>query len=178
MIFDCIVVEDEEHHVHFVIQDSFEHTNDIVFQRHGRKLEVHLGFLQINHKYQIEMSLSDSLLSFKQTGDGLKVALDDKSVPNIHIKLIKFSKNEKDKNNELVVEFFAHKEKLLKEEITLVNSDNHEDYMKVVFLARVLGRGKGTPMLKNGIHCIEVKEDEESEASDWQGFNRSAEEKQ
>lgn len=32
------------------------------------------------------------------------------------------------------------------------------------------GKGQGTPMLKDGIHIIAVDLDEESEASDWQGF--------
>jgi hypothetical protein len=34
-----------------------------------------------------------------------------------------------------------------------------------------LGKGQGTPMLKDGIHLIGVEIDEESEASDWQGFD-------
>jgi hypothetical protein len=33
------------------------------------------------------------------------------------------------------------------------------------------GRGKGTPLLRNGIRCIGVELDDESEASDWQGFD-------
>jgi hypothetical protein len=33
------------------------------------------------------------------------------------------------------------------------------------------GRGKGTPLLRNGIRSIGVELDEESEASDWQGFD-------
>jgi hypothetical protein len=34
-----------------------------------------------------------------------------------------------------------------------------------------LGKGQGTPMLKDGIHLVGVELDEESEASDWQGFD-------
>ena len=34
----------------------------------------------------------------------------------------------------------------------------------------MLGKGQGTPMLKDGIHSIAVEPDDESEASDWQGF--------
>jgi hypothetical protein len=33
------------------------------------------------------------------------------------------------------------------------------------------GRGKGTPLLRNGIRCIGVELDDESEASDWHGFD-------
>ena len=36
-----------------------------------------------------------------------------------------------------------------------------------------LGKGKGTPMLKSGIHCVDVLNDpdESDAASDWQGFS-------
>lgn len=35
----------------------------------------------------------------------------------------------------------------------------------------VLGRGKGTPMLREGVTCIGVERvEDESEYSDWQGF--------
>jgi hypothetical protein len=156
--------ENEDHHVHFVIQDTFEHSNNIVYQRHGSKLDVHLGFLQINHKYQIKLELDESLLNFKQIENGsLKLVEEERKVPNINVRLFEFSP--KDNNYELVIEFFAHKEKLVKDELTLVNVDNNEEKQKFVFHARVLGRGKGTPMLRNGIRCIEVKNDEESEAT-------------
>lgn len=95
-------------------------------------------------------------------------------MPNIHCKLVEFSGKNSDKsdNIDLKVEYFAHKEKLLKEELKLINSTNSEELLKLVVTARVLGKGKGTPMLRNGIHCIGVEEDEESEASDFQGFGK------
>lgn len=33
-----------------------------------------------------------------------------------------------------------------------------------------LGKGKGTPSLKQGIHCVRVDRDDETDDSDWQGF--------
>jgi hypothetical protein len=71
------------------------------------------------------------------------------------------------------VEFFAHKEKLLKEELKLTANNDPNDKFKLMFQARVLGRGKGTPMLRNGIHCIGIDADDESDASDWHGFSRN-----
>ena len=65
--------------------------------------------------------------------------------------------------------FKAVKEKLVREKITL----NCEDWeLKIEMVARVLGKGKGTPMLRDGIKCVEVLQDldTETEASDWQGF--------
>ena len=57
----------------------------------------------------------------------------------------------------------------MREKITL----NCEDWkLKIEMVARVLGKGKGTPMLRDGIKCVEVLQDldTETEASDWQGF--------
>lgn len=47
---------------------------------------------------------------------------------------------------------FAYKEKFLKETVTLQFSDTKS--LTFLFNARVLGRDKGTPLLKNGIKCI------------------------
>jgi len=33
------------------------------------------------------------------------------------------------------------------------------------------GKGKGTPALRRGIHCIGIDVEDESEHSDWQGFD-------
>ena len=65
--------------------------------------------------------------------------------------------------------FKAVKEKLVREKITL-NCEDSE--LKIEMVARVLGKGKGTPMLRDGIKCVEVLQDldTETEASDWQGF--------
>ena len=93
----------------------------------------------------------------------------------------------------------AEKPKLMNETLKLVNSVDPTVELEVALLARVLGnhlytflitinvrnsqpilvmyadlilgKGQGTPMLKDGIHCIGVQVDEESEASDWQGFD-------
>lgn len=64
------------------------------------------------------------------------------------------------------VEYFAYKEKLLREELKLINANNSVELLKLVITARVLGKGKGTPMLRNGIHCIGSEPDEELEMSE------------
>ena len=40
-------------------------------------------------------------------------------------------------------------------------------------VARVLGKGKGTPMLRDGVKCVQTLSnlDTDTEASDWQGFD-------
>ncbi len=81
--------------------------------------------------------------------------------------------SDKDGKMEAKIEFIAHKEKLLKEKISLQgDNDNDDDQVSLVLKARVLGKGKGTPLLRNGIKCVEILPDpDESDVnSDWQGF--------
>ena len=75
---------------------------------------------------------------------------------------------------ELSLRFSAVKEKLTREKLSLVDSDSSDGGLRVdmELVARVLGKGKGTPMLRDGIRCIGTlaQLDSETEASDWQGF--------
>ena len=77
-------------------------------------------------------------------------------------------------NVELSLRFSAVKEKLTREKLSLVDSDSSDGGLSVdmELVARVLGKGKGTPMLRDGIRCIGTlaQLDSETEASDWQGF--------
>lgn len=88
--------------------------------------------------------------------------VDEATVPNIHCKLLTFKGDTTEQSQfyEAEIEFFAHKEKLLKEELKLITSTDKP--VKLLFSARVLGRGKGTPMLKNGIHLLGIEDDDES----------------
>ena len=43
--------------------------------------------------------------------------------------------------------------------------------LKLTIYARVMGKRRGTPMLKNGIRCVHMETDAVSDASDWQGFD-------
>lgn len=127
--------------------------------QHG-KINVHLGFLQVKHRYRVELSIPTEILAdYVTENHKLSLKFDQSAVPNINCKLLTF-KNDTDDFYEMEIEFFAHKEKLLKEELTLLTSD--EKSIKLVFSARVLGRGKGTPMLKNRVHLLGIEDDEES----------------
>jgi hypothetical protein len=63
--------------------------------------------------------------------------------------------------------------------VTFFNSFLYKILYTIVFFLNFLkfvvhhyiGKGQGTPMLRDGIHCIGVDADDaESELSDWQGF--------
>ena len=60
-----------------------------------------------------------------------------------------------------IVHLSVFKEGLIKSCFTLHNKDKKE--FDVIIHARVLGKYTGTPMVKDGIHCMEViKEDVDS----------------
>lgn len=104
---------------------------------------------------------AEILADFIEKDHQLVLKVDDASVPNVHCKLLTFKSAPTDSHfYEAEIEFFAHKEKFLKEEMKLVTDD--EKPVKLVFSARVLGRGKGTPMLKNGVHLLGIEDDVES----------------
>jgi hypothetical protein len=126
------------------------------------KINIHLGFLQVKHRYRVELNIPLTILDeFKTPEHQLMLKVDDNDVPNINCKLLTFKGDtEQSQFYEAEIEFFAHKEKLLKEEMKLVTNDGK--HVKFVFSARVLGRGKGTPMLKSGVHLLGIEDDDES----------------
>lgn len=148
---------------------------------------VHLGFLQIHHRYLIDLRLPVDLFKCN-TNVPINLVADNSTVPNVHCTLadevrlisvdengIEQQPNNRDKNEKtenkcyaIKVEYFAYKEKLLREELKLINSNNSVELLKLVVTARVLGKGKGTPMLRSGIHCIGFEADDESEMSEDQ----------
>lgn len=147
------------------MNDDFEsdHSNPVIQKGANGKINVSLGFLQVNHRYRIELNIPNYILShYCHENHKLVLKVDENSVPNVHCKLLSFKGKvaEQSEFYEAEFEFFAHKEKLLKEDIHLMTSD--EKTVNFLFHARVLGRGKGTPMLKNGIHLLGIEEDEES----------------
>ncbi|KAF4523629.1 hypothetical protein B566_EDAN010138 [Ephemera danica] len=159
---------DPNHHVQFSASeagDNFGGDNEIIvngFQQDGDvcKLDVHLGFLQVNHRYEVIVRLPNELRASH--------GIEQHDTSSLHCRLVSVTEDATTGATVLTVEFFAQKEKLVKEEMMLSLPGA---VLKVTFHARVLGRGKGTPMLKNGVRCIGMIEDEESEASDWQGFS-------
>ncbi|XP_066991539.1 adipose-secreted signaling protein [Anabrus simplex] len=161
-------MEKEHHHVHFGEDaDAFGKDNEIVVQSAGDgRVTLHLGFLKVNHRYQIEVGIPGNMCGLSDIS-GLTES-NSQTIPNVHCKLTKLSS---DKNTVyMTFELSAYKEKLLKEELVIESSDKNS-LLRVSIIARVLGKGKGTPLLRNGIHCIKIEDaDDDSEASDWQGF--------
>lgn len=165
-----------------MLKDEFETENSVTYQKSGdNSIIVHLGFLQVHHRYHIDLKLP--AVWFTSSEKPLLVPASEEDT-NVHCKLVDFHHSEEavpspkdssDSNQQLrpyyniKVEYFAYEDKLLKEGLKLVNANNLEEIVKLIITARVLGKGKGTPMLRNGIHCIGSEEqdtDAQSNASD------------
>lgn len=159
-----------QHRVHFTEStDTFLHDSNIVVTPASDSLiNVHLGFLQIGHRYEVKFVFSSGKVS-----DPLGVRNLDP--PNLNLRVVDLRPSEgmhdgPDCAYEVVLELLAHKEKLLREQVVLQSCDNSLQTITLVLHARVLGKGKGTPFLRTGIRCIGVEADEDSEYSDWHGF--------
>ncbi|KAK6620674.1 hypothetical protein RUM43_010969 [Polyplax serrata] len=150
-------------HVNFGCEDFIPKDNEITVREiQPGHIQFNLGFLQYHHTYNISVGFPKTYF----LGYGLASVIDaaEKSAPNINCKIL--SINERDEDYNIKVEFQAKKERLLKEE--LVFCLDKETKIVLEFNSRVLGPGKGTPLLKNGIKCVGIDPDEISDVSDWQ----------
>lgn len=168
-----------EHHVRFdenLKNDDFISDNSVQLHQMGVKgLAVHLGFLQMNHRYLVELKLPLQYLEGSKIDFGrpdLGLVQHDEAVPNLNCRLTELV-GVRNGQLELKLTYLAHKEKLLKETLVLANEKCKEQQLRLIVSARVLGRGKGTPMLRDGVHLMEIVADEESDASDWIGFSKN-----
>ncbi|XP_046394432.1 UPF0687 protein C20orf27 homolog [Ischnura elegans] len=184
-----------QHRVHFDSEDlesgdNFGKDNTIVVQAGPKKHDItaHLGFLQYNHHYQVTFSVPSKLLiqTLSKGKEGENVSEDYlrsqimglmQEVPNVHCYLVEASSttalsNANGEHGDCLevnfkIQMIAHKVKLMREKIQLKYPCGSP--LILLVHARVLGKGMGTPMLKNGIHCV-GSEPDESDASDWTGF--------
>lgn len=143
---------DKEHHVHFSGSSGLGKDNNIMIQpqRHGQ-IDAHLGFLQLHHRYHAEFSIPWNECTHR---DGKN---DPPAIPtgphNPNCRIIEL-KQEKD-GLKLKIELLAYKEKILKEEVQ-IKCCEEGTALHIQLNTRVLGKDKGTPLLRNGIHNIGV----------------------
>lgn len=176
-------------HVHFDnhdVNEDLDEDNGIRYKLTDPEkniVTIHLGFLQIQHRYNLALQLPLNLcaatnkLVTDNAGAPVKFTLmqpeTSNGMPSLWCKLLQYNDELDAKASgepvlDLVVEFMAHKEKFLKEEMHLLL--NNVDEITIVFTARVLGKGKGTPLLRNGVQSVSVElDDDEGTSSDATG---------
>ncbi|KAL3193065.1 hypothetical protein MRX96_058566 [Rhipicephalus microplus] len=100
--------------------DTFGHDSSILVQPlNDVHINVHLGFIQVNHRYEVRFQVLE-----------LKPVISSGS------------------RYEVVLEFFAYKEKLLREQLLLQSCNNPQLTLTLMLNARVLG-GAGAAWGKN-----------------------------
>lgn len=150
---------DKEHHVHFSGSIGLGKDNNIMIQpqRHGQ-IDAHLGFLQLHHRYHLEFSIPWNLCTHKDRGGTAPAIIAGNHNPNCHI----IDLAQEKEGLRLKVELLAYKEKVLREEVQLMCCKAGTP-LHVQLNARVLGKDKGTPMLRNGIRSVAVERSNEDE---------------
>ncbi|XP_060065009.1 adipose-secreted signaling protein-like [Ylistrum balloti] len=153
----------EHAHVHFEAEQVKSHDLEIQLKYVNEgHIEVHLGFLQMFHHYTVKFCIRDRL-----TED---IVADPSK--NLYVQLKDYSPTEDGQGHNIEVEFHAIKDKLVNEVLTIKSSTDESQTVELMFKARVMGKGKGVPAIKNGIHCYKVDAEDDTDAnSDWQGFN-------
>ncbi|XP_062430852.1 adipose-secreted signaling protein [Rhea pennata] len=133
----------------------------MVTQEKDGNFLVKVGFLKILHKYEITFLLPPVQRLGK---DVCAVPL-----PNLNLKVIGITPVSEGLS--VKCEYTAHKEGVLREEVTLSSETQDGACVKVVVQARVMDRHHGTPMLLDGVRCIGAELEYDSEQSDWHGFD-------
>ncbi|CAL4084015.1 unnamed protein product, partial [Meganyctiphanes norvegica] len=148
------------HHVQFSPDtDKLGNTAIVIVEKSPENLEAHLGFLQLYHRYLITIQLP-----VKEDDEAYQIT----DTPTVYCRIISLQITDPGQL-EVQFELLAHKEKLLKEKLQLLCPSGN--ILTVTVMARVLGKNKGTPMLRDGIHILSIEPEEESEVSDWTGFD-------
>uniref|UniRef100_A0A4W5PR17 Adipose-secreted signaling protein n=1 Tax=Hucho hucho TaxID=62062 RepID=A0A4W5PR17_9TELE len=121
-----------------------------------------VGFLKTQHKYEIVFDLPE----VPSLGKDVCPA----PVPNQHICITDITPVAEG-GLRVTCEYMAHQEGVLCEEVMLVSESQEEVCVGVKVQARVMDRHHGTPMLLEGVRCVGVELEYDSEQSDWQGFD-------
>lgn len=150
----------ESSKVHF--SENQDHSEITVCRESESRIVVHLGFLQIRHHYEVKFSVEDDLYE----------DLEFDPLQSLYCKIQEIMPSENGEGHDFVVALLAHKEKLVKEELKVKEPEGRGQGRgyTLVLKARVLGKGMGTPSLKSGIRLVGIEVDEDSEQSDWSGF--------
>ncbi|XP_071486822.1 adipose-secreted signaling protein-like [Diadema antillarum] len=138
--------------VHFP-EDVSDHTEILISREIDSAIDVNLGFLQTDHRYQIRCTVMDTL-----KGDIIA-----KENSSSIIQSVEAHQRPDDDGHDIQLELLSHKEGILSEPFTLQSLEEDGRSVKVVLRARLLGKDQGRPMLKEGITNMGPEAEESSE---------------
>lgn len=146
-------------HVHF--DEKLHDSVVMVTPEDDGNFMVKVGFLKTQHKYEIVFTLPEVPTLGKEVCPA--------PIPSPHLRITNLAP-QPDGGLRVTCEYMAQQEGVLCEEVLLL-SETSEESVKVKVHARVMDRHHGTPMLLEGVRCIGVELEYDSEQSDWQGFD-------
>ncbi|TWW63426.1 hypothetical protein D4764_03G0004340 [Takifugu flavidus] len=126
-----------------------------------RETKEEVGFLKTQHRYEIVFTLPEVPALGKYVCPA--------PVPSPHLRITDITPAPEG-GLKVTCEYLAQQEGVLCEEVLLL-SETEDVCVKVKVHARVMDRHHGTPMLLDGVRCIGVELEYDSEQSDWQGFD-------
>ncbi|XP_056431368.1 adipose-secreted signaling protein [Gadus chalcogrammus] len=144
-------------HVHF--EEKLHDSVVMVTPEANGNFLVKVGFLKAQHRYEIVFTLP-----------ALGKAVCPAPVPSPHLRTTDLTLLP-DGGLRVTCEYMAQQEGVLSEELLLLSEANDHVCVTVKVHARVMDRHHGTPMLLEGVRCIGVELEYDSEQSDWQGFD-------
>lgn len=118
------------------------------------EFEVHAGFFKSDHKYQVEFTIPNKA----DLGSNIVWETQEGSPATIQ------STACQDGEVAIVLHYFPNSKAGICKEYFTLKSDGKE--IRVLFRAEILGREQGTPMLKDGVKCIERPHSASSMSSD------------
>lgn len=147
-------------HVHF--DEKLHDSVVMVTPEDDGNFMVKVGFLKAQHKYEVIFTLPEVPALGKDVCPA--------PIPSPHLRITNLAP-QPDGGLKVTCEYMAQQEGVLCEEVLLLSETNDDVCVKVKVHARVMDRHHGTPMLLEGVRCIGVELEYDSEQSDWQGFD-------
>ncbi|XP_061664455.1 adipose-secreted signaling protein [Syngnathoides biaculeatus] len=146
-------------HVHF--DDKLHDSVIMVTAEDDGSFLVKVGFLKAQHRYEIAFTLPE----VPALGKDVFLA----PAPSPHLRVVDVSPAPE--GLKVTCEYMAQQEGVLCEQVQLLSEANDDVCVTVKVHARVMDRHHGTPMLLEGVRCIGMELEYDSEQSDWQGFD-------
>ncbi|XP_062503623.1 adipose-secreted signaling protein-like [Corticium candelabrum] len=121
---------------------------------------INLGLLSFKHIYEACFDIEHNL--------GVQLDL-TQVIPSLYLTILQATPTTTGHN--VCIKVKASRDGPFKEYFVLRSSEDSKRTLKVMVTAKVLGKHKGTPLLKTGVRCIDTEPDDDDATTDWQGFD-------
>ena len=155
------------HHIKFASDVNLEPGHIHVEVTAGNTSESHIGLLVVHHTYEADIPIKHDV------GPDV-VAVHPQH--NFYVTCVEASPTERTEDGLFLttvkVRVKTIKEGSISEKIDIVSETDDSKWVKISVTAKVLAKGQGTPLLKDGVKMISHEYQDESDFSDWQGDSR------